>query len=157
MKDNRLGKYTESYNGKCVIIPCGDFEKMEGNFDNIKEEIIDAFRDERIISNWNLKEGIFKDGELIDDDDEVEDFESEEDYIWQVLVCPCMKTGFFVIYESPVPCNVKKLDDGSYSYHFSWGYTQTNYIHLEDLTQLSSILKNIDEEMKEQEYKKNKE
>ena len=41
MNDNRLGKYTESYNGKCVIIPCGDFEKMEGNFDNIKEEIID--------------------------------------------------------------------------------------------------------------------
>ena len=63
-----------------------------------------------------------------------------------------MKTGFFVIYESPVPCDVKKHKDGSYSYSFSWGYTQTNYIHLEDLTQLSSILKNIDEEMKNKEY-----
>ena len=126
---------------------------MEGNFDNIKEEIIDAFREERIISDWSLKEGIFKDGELIDSDAYEDDcYENEEDYIWQELVCHCMKTGFFVIYESPVPCDVKKHKDGSYSYSFSWGYTQTNYIHLEDLTQLSSILKNIDEEMKNKEY-----
>ena len=109
MNKNNIIKYKEKYNGKCLIVPCEDLEKMEGNFNNIKEEIIDAFREERIISDWSLKKSIFKDGELIDSEAYEDDcYENEEDFIWQQLVCRCMRTGFFVIYESPVPCDVKK-------------------------------------------------
>lgn len=153
MKNNNLDKYTDNYDGRCKIIPCQDFEQMEDRFDNLREEIMEAFCEERIISDWKLKKGIFENGELVNTD-EVENYDSEEDYIWYQLVCKIMKKGFFVIYELPVPLNVKKHKDGSYSFTFSWGYYQTYYIHLEDITQLSSVLKNIDKEMKETEYKK---
>lgn len=158
MKNNKIDKYFEDYEGRCKIIPCRDLMKFEGNMDETKEEILEAFREERIISDWSLKEGIFDNGELVQKEDDEDCIDDEDEYIWNELVCYCMKNGYLVIYEVPVPYNVKKKEDGTFSsFSYSWGHYQTHYIHLDDLMQLTPILKNIDEEMKEQAYKEEQE
>lgn len=91
--------------------------KIESNFDDLKDDIIDAFKDQRIICNWSLKDGVL------------------------------------IIYESPVPHNIRMENGKVQSYSCSWGYTQTNYIHLNDITQLSAVLSNLDDELIREEYK----
>ena len=157
MKDNKIENYLEEYNGRCKIIPCCDLGKMEGGINELKDDILEAFREERIISSWSLKEGIFDNGELVQKEDD-EDYIDEDEYIWNELVCYCMKNGYLVIYEVPVPYDVKKKEDGTFSsFGWSWGCYQTHYIHIDDLMQLTPILKNIDDEMKEKSYKEEQE
>lgn len=149
MNKLKLKALTQEYSGRCKIIPCCDLPKIESNFDDLKDDIIDAFKDQRIICNWSLKDGVlekYKDKDFDNEDEETE-------YLWLELICKCMNDGFLIIYESPVPRNIRMENGKVQSYSCSWGYTQTNYIHLNDITQLSAVLSNLDDELIRKEYK----
>lgn len=103
-----------------------------------------------ILSDFVFKNFCF--GLIRDFDDEDERIE----YLWAELICQCLNDGFLIIYESPVPCDVKMNDGKLQNYNYSWGYTQTNYIHLKDITQLSAVLSNLDDELIRREYEDKK-
>ncbi len=149
MSELKLRDIKQEYNGRCKIIPCCDLPKIEDNFDSLKEDIIEAFREQRIISNWTLREGAL---EKFDD----EDFDNENERIetfWLELVCRCLNKGFLVIYEVPVPSGVRKENGRISGFSFSWGYYQTHYINLEDISELTAVLSNLDEHIVEEVYK----
>lgn len=152
MNKIKLKNLKQEYEGRCKIIPCCDLPKIEDEFDQLKDDIIDAFEDKRIICNWSLKDGVLEKYEEMDFDDEDERIE----YLWAELICQCLNDGFLIIYESPVPCDVKMNDGKLQNYNYSWGYTQTNYIHLKDITQLSAVLSNLDDELIRREYEDKK-
>ena len=66
MSELKLKPIKQEYEGRCKIIPCCDLPKIEDNFDCLKDDIIEAFREQRIISNWTLKDGVL---EEYDDED----------------------------------------------------------------------------------------
>jgi len=107
----------------------------------------------QIISNWSLKDSVLAQYENEDFDNDAE----KKEYLWLELICQCLDSGFLVIYEVPVPCNVRKENGIVDGYTFSWGYTQTHYIHLIDITQLSSVLSNLDDYVVEEIYKEEQE
>ena len=43
MNELKLKNIKQEYNGRCRIIPCCDLPKIEDEFNDLKEEIIDAF------------------------------------------------------------------------------------------------------------------
>lgn len=148
MKNFILKDLIKSYNGVATIIPCQDLIKIEDSDNELREQITEAFMDECIFSNWDLKEGA---KERHYDEDYSE--EEQEDVIWQDLICSVLNKGFIVIYKTPVPRNIVKDEKGKIShYGWSWGYTQTSYLHLEDLSNLSTILINLDEKILEEEW-----
>lgn len=148
MKNFILKDLAETYNGLVTIIPCQDLAKIEDSSDEIREQITEAFMNEVIFSNWDLKEGA---KEKYYDEDYSE--EEQEEVIWQELICSVLNKGFIVIYKTPVPTNIVKDEKGKIShYGWSWGYTQTNYLHLDDLSNLSTILINLDDKILEEEW-----
>lgn len=71
MNKLKLKALTQEYSGRCKIIPCCDLPKIESNFDDLKDDIIDAFKDQRIICNWSLKDGVlekYKDKDFTEDE-----------------------------------------------------------------------------------------
>ena len=67
----KLKNIKQEYKGRCKIIPCCDLPKLEDNFDDLKNDIIEAFKDQQIISNWTLKDGVlekYDDGDLDEDE-----------------------------------------------------------------------------------------
>lgn len=91
MNKIKLKNLKQEYEGRCKIIPCCDLPKIESNFDDLKDDIIDAFKDQRIICNWSLKDGVlekYKDKDFDNEDEETE-------YLWLELICQCMNDGFF--------------------------------------------------------------
>ena len=145
----KLKNIKQEYKGRCKIIPCCDLPKFEDNFDDLKNDIIEAFKDQQIISNWTLKDGVLEkyDDEDLDEDERIEDF-------WLELVCDCLNSGFLVIYEVPVPSGVRKENGKISVLSYSWGYYQTHYIHLEDISELSAVLSNLDDYIVEEVYRK---
>lgn len=139
-----------AYNGRCKIIPCCDLAKLEDSFDDLKSEICEAVRDQQIISNWTLREDALQ---KFDEEDFENDTEKEEAF-WSEFVCQVLNSGFLIIYEVPVPSEVKKVDGRVSSYSFSWGYYQTYFIHLENISELTAILSNLDDCIVEDVYKK---
>ena len=137
-----------TYNGRCKIIPCCDLSKLEDNFDDLKSEICEAVREQQIISNWALREDALQ---KFDEEDFDSDAEKEEAF-WSEFVCQVLNSGFLIIYEVPVPSNVKKSNGRISNYSFSWGYYQTYFIHLEDLSELTAILSNLDDHIIEDVY-----
>lgn len=149
MKDNKLKDLQESYKGIATIVPCCDLNKIEDSSNEIRENLTEAFLEERIISDWDLKDGVID--ECYDDDYSEEE---QEDVIWTELICGCLNEGFVIMYEAPVPTNICKDEKGNIShYGFSWGYTQTHYIHLMDISSLSDVLRNLDKKILEDELK----
>ena len=145
----KLKNIKQEYRGRCKIIPCCDLPKLEDNFDDLKNDIIEAFKDQQIISNWTLKDGVlekYDDGDL-DEDERIEVF-------WSELVCNCLDRGFLVIYEVPVPSDVRKENGKISGFSYSWGYYQTHYIHLENISELTAVLSNLDDYIVEDVYKK---
>lgn len=148
MSELKLKNIKQEYEGRCKIIPCRDLPKLEDNFDDLKNDIIEVFREQRIISNWTLREGALEkyDDEDLDEDERIETF-------WLELVCKCLNSGFLVIYEVPVPSCVRKENGKISGFSYSWGYYQTHYIHLEDISELTSVLSNLDDYIVEEVYK----
>ena len=148
MSELKLKNIKQEYEGRCKIIPCCDLPKIEDNFDCLKDDIIEAFREQRIISNWTLKDGALEkyDDEYLDEDERIEAF-------WLEFVCKCLNSGFLVIYEVPVPSNVRKENGKISGFSYSWGYYQTYYIHLEDISELTAVLSNLDDYIAEEVYK----
>lgn len=153
MNKIKLKNLTQEYSGRCKIIPCCDLPKMEDDFDGLKDDIIDCFKRQQIICDWSLKDGVLEKYKNKDFDSEDE----ETEYLWVELICQCMNDGFLIIYESPVPRNIRMENGKVQSYSCSWGYTQTNYIHLNDISQLSAVLSNLDDWMLEDVYKEEQE
>jgi hypothetical protein len=152
MNEIKLKALKQEYDGKCVIIPCADLPKYEKDaFDDTRNDIIEAVFEKRVICDWIFKDNAFDLYEDIDDDDVKDEF-------WEDIVCSCFKTGFLVIYTHPVPRNIKKKDGKIVSWEtFGFGYTQTRYIHLEDIAQLSAVLSNIDDRTVEKVWKEENE
>lgn len=152
MNELKLNNLTEEYEGKCVIIPCADLPKYEYDpFDEIRDGIIEACWEKRIICDWNFKEDAFEEYDYLEDEDIKNEF-------WEDIVCRCLRSGFLIIYTCPVPTDVKKVNDKVSSYTTNgFGYTQTRYIHLEDISKLTTILHNIDKEMIEEAWKEQEE
>lgn len=146
MNKLKLKALTQEYSGRCKIIPCCDLPKMEDDFDGLKDDIIDCFKRKQIICGWTLKDGV------------LEKYEDNDELFWEDVVCICLREGFLVIYDVPVPRNVKKEDGRIKSWEtFGWGYYQTLYIHLPDISQLSAVLSNLDDQMLEDVYKEEQE
>lgn len=148
MKEISLKDLKQEYTGKCNIIPCADLPKYERDaFDDTRNDIIEACWEKRIICNWKFKEDAFKEYNDIDDEDIKDEF-------WEDIVCRCLREGFLIIYTHPVPRNVKKKDGRIVSWEDNgFGYTQTRYIHLEDISQLNMVLYNIDKEALEEAWR----
>lgn len=92
--------------GRCNIIPCCDLPKIEGSFNDLKDDIIDSFVNQNIISDWTLKDGVlekYNNNEEFDNDDE------REEEFWNEVVCRCLNKGYLVIYELPVPNGIHKI------------------------------------------------
>lgn len=155
MNKLKLKALTQEYSGRCKIIPCCDLYKIEGDFDDLKDDIIDCFKRQQIICDWSLKDGVLEKYE------ESEAGETDEDVkvlFWEDVVCSCLKEGFLVIYDVPVARNVKKKYGKITSWETSgWGYYQTLYIHLPDISQLSAVLSNLDDQMLEDVYEEEQE
>lgn len=151
----KLKALTQEYSGRCKIIPCCDLPKMEDDFDGLKDDIADSFKRQQIICDWTLKDGVLEKYE------DPEDGETDEDVkvlFWEDVVCSCLKDGFLVVYDVPVPRNVKKKDGKLKSWETSgWGYYQTLYIHLPDISQLSAVLSNLDDRILEDVYNEEQE
>lgn len=146
MNKLKLKALTQEYSGRCKIIPCCDLPKMEDDFDGLKDDIIDCFKRQQIICDWTLKDGV------------LEKYEDNDELFWEDVVCICLRKGFLVIYDVPVPRNVKKKDGRIKSWQtLGWGYYQTLYIHLPDISQLSAVLSNLDDWMLEDVYKEEQE
>lgn len=146
MRKIKLKNLKQEYEGCCKIIPCCDLPKMEDDFDGLKDDIIDCFKRQQIICDWTLKDGV------------LERYEDNDELFWEDVVCICLREGFLVIYDVPVPRNVKKEDGRIKSWQtLGWGYYQTLYIHLPDISQLSAVLSNLDDWMLEDVYNKEQE
>ena len=119
---------------------------MKDDFDGLKDDIIDCFKRQQIICGWTLKDGV------------LEKYEDNDELFWEDVVCICLREGFLVIYDVPVPRNVKKEDGRIKSWQtLGWGYYQTHYIHLPDISQLSAVLSNLDDWMLEEVYNEEQE
>lgn len=146
MNKLKLKALTQEYSGRCKIIPCCDLPKMEDDFDDLKDDIIDCFKRKQIICGWTVKDGV------------LEKYEDNDELFWEDVVCICLREGFLVIYDVPVPRNVKKENGRFKSWQtLGWGYYQTLYIHLPDISQLSAVLSNLDDWMLEDVYKEEQE
>ena len=146
MNKIKLKNLTQEYSGRCKIIPCCDLPKMEDDFDGLKDDIIDCFKRKQIICGGTLKDGV------------LEEYEDNDELFWEDVVCICLREGFLVIYDVPVPRNVKKKDGKIKSWEtLGWGYYQTLYIHLPDISQLSAVLSNLDDWMLEEVYNEEQE
>lgn len=146
MNKLKLKALTQEYSGRCKIIPCCDLPKMKDDFDGLKDDIIDCFKRQQIICGWTLKDGV------------LEKYEDNDELFWEDVVCICLREGFLVIYDVPVPRNVKKEDGRIKSWQtLGWGYYQTHYIHLPDISQLSAVLSNLDDWMLEEVYNEEQE
>lgn len=146
MNKLKLKALTQEYEGRCKIIPCCDLPKMKDDFDGLKDDIIDCFKRQQIICGWTLKDGV------------LEKYEDNDELFWEDVVCICLREGFLVIYDVPVPRNVKKEDGRIKSWQtLGWGYYQTHYIHLPDISQLSAVLSNLDDWMLEEVYNEEQE
>ena len=146
MNKLKLKALTQEYSGRCKIIPCCDLPKMKDDFDGFKDDIIDCFKRQQIICGWTLKDGV------------LEKYEDNDELFWEDVVCICLREGFLVIYDVPVPRNVKKEDGRIKSWQtLGWGYYQTHYIHLPDISQLSAVLSNLDDWMLEEVYNEEQE
>jgi hypothetical protein len=152
MNEISLKDLKREYTGKCTIIPCVDLPKYErDSFDDTRNDIIEACWEKRIICNWKFKEDAFKEYEDIEDEDIKDEF-------WEDVVCNCLKEGFLIIYTHPVPINITKKDDRIVSWEDNgFGYTQTRYVHLEDISQLNMVLYNIDKEALEEAWREEQE
>lgn len=74
--DIKLKNLKQEYMGRCNIIPCCDLPKIEGSFNDLKDDIIDSFVNQNIISDWTLKDGVlekYNNNEEFDNDDEREE------------------------------------------------------------------------------------
>lgn len=146
MNKLKLKALTQEYSGRCKIIPCCDLPKMEDDFDGLKDDIIDCFKRKQIICGWTLKDGVLG------------KYEDNDELFWEDVVCICLREGFLVIYDVPVPQNVKKKDGKIKSWQtLGWGYYQTLYIHLPDISQLSAVLSNLDDQLLEDVYNEEQE
>lgn len=146
MNKIKLKNLKQEYEERCKIIPCCDLPKMEDDFDGLKDDIIDCFKRKQIICGWTLKDGV------------LEKYEDNDELFWEDVVCICLREGFLVIYDVPVPRNVKKEDGRIKSWQtLGWGYYQTHYIHLPDISQLSAVLSNLDDWMLEEVYNEEQE
>lgn len=146
MNKIKLKNLKQEYSGRCKIIPCCDLPKMEDDFDGLKDDIIDCFKRQQIICDWTLKDGF------------LEKYEDNDELFWEDVVCICLREGFLVIYDVPVPRNVKKKDGKIKSWEtLGWGYYQTLYIHLPDISQLSAVLSNLDDQLLEDVYNEEQE
>lgn len=148
--DIKLKSLEQEYMGRCNIIPCCDLPKIEGSFNDLKDDIIDSFVNQNIISNWTLKDEIlekYNDNEEFDNDDE------REENFWNEVVCRCLNKGYLVIYELPVPNGIHKNNEKIEYFSCSWGYFQTHFIHITDLAQLTSVLSNLDDMIIKEKYK----
>lgn len=147
MNEISLKALKQEYSGKCVIIPCADLPKYEkDSFDDTRDDIIEAIYEKRLICDWKFKDNAF---DLYNDIDD----EEVKDEFWEDIVCSCLRDGFLIIYTHPVPRNIKKKDGRIVSWeHNGFGYTQTRYIHLEDISQLSAVLSNLDDRTLEDEW-----
>lgn len=154
MNKLKLKALTQEYGGRCKIIPCCDLPKMEDDFDGLKDDIIDCFKRQQIICDWTLKDGVL---ERYEEPEEEETDEDVKVLFWEDVVCKCLNSGFLVIYEVPVPSGVRKKNGKISGFSYSWGYYQTHYIHLEDISQLSAVLSNLDDWMLEDVYNKEQE
>lgn len=142
----KLKALTQEYSGRCKIIPCCDLPKMEDDFDGLKDDIIDCFKNQQIICDWTLKDSV------------LEKYENNDELFWEDVVCICLREGFLVIYDVPVPRNVKKKDGRFSSWQtLGWGYYRTLYIHLPDISQLSAVLSNLDGRLLEDVYNEEQE
>ena len=149
MSNKNIRKFKQEYSGKCTIIPCPDLVKFgEDSFWELKNDIIEAVAEQRIICDWNIKEEYLKNIDEFDDD-------SKEEF-WNEIVCDVFSDGFLVIYEYPVPSNVHK-ENGRLSHWSFDGWTGTNYIHLKDISQLYAVLSNIDDDIVEEVWKEEQE
>lgn len=145
----RLQNLEQEYLGRCKIIPCCDLLKIEENFNDLKDDIIDAFVNKTIISNWRLKEGVLEKYNTKEESDD----DAEQEGFWIELVCRCLDKGYLVIYELPVPNHIHKNNGKIEHFSFSWGHFQTHFLHITDLTQLTAILSNLDDFVIEEKYK----
>lgn len=148
--DIKLKNLKQEYMGRCNIIPCCDLPKIEGSFNDLKDDIIDSFVNQNIISDWTLKDGVlekYNNNEEFDNDDE------REEEFWNEVVCRCLNKGYLVIYELPVPNGIHKNNEKIEYFSYSWGYFQTHFIHITDLAQLTSVLSNLDDMIIEEKYK----
>lgn len=149
MSELKLKNIKQEYAGHCKIIPCCDLPKIEDNFDDLKNDIMEAFSNQQIISGWTLREGSLEKFDNEDFEDDIERFEA----FWLELVCQCLNSGFLVIYEVPVPSGVQKENGKISGFSYSWGYCQTYYIHLENISELTAVLSNLDDYIVEEVYK----
>lgn len=146
MNKLKLKALTQEYSGRCKIIPCCDLPKMEDDFDGLKDDIIDCFKRKQIICGWTVKDGV------------LEKYEDNDELFWEDVVCICLREGFLVIYDVPVPRNVKKKNGRFKSWQtLGWGHYQTLYIHLPDISQLSAVLSNLDDQLLEDVYNEEQE
>ena len=148
--DIKLKNLKQEYMGRCNIIPCCDLPKIEGSFNDLKDDIIDSFVNQNIISDWTLKDGVlekYNNNEEFDNDDE------REEEFWNEVVCRCLNKGYLVIYELPVPNGIHKNNEKIEYFSYSWGYFQTHFIHITDLAQLTSVLSNLDDMIIKEKYK----
>lgn len=149
MSELKLKNIKQEYAGHCKIIPCCDLPKIKDNFDDLKNDIVEAFSNQQIINDWTLIEGSLEKFDNEDFEDDIERFEA----FWLELVCKCLNSGFLVIYEVPVPSGVRKENGKISSFSYSWGYCQTHYIHLENISELTAVLSNLDDYIVEEVYK----
>lgn len=148
--DIKLKNLKQEYMGRCNIIPCCDLPKIEGSFNDLKDDIIDSFVNQNIISDWTLKDGVlekYNNNEEFDNDDE------REEEFWNEVVCRYLNKGYLVIYELPVPNGIHKNNEKIEYFSCSWGYFQTHFIHITDLAQLTSVLSNLDDMIIKEKYK----
>ncbi len=139
-----IRKFKQEYNGKCTLIPCSDLPKFgEDSFWDMKDEILDYVINQNMICDWKIKDEYLN----VDLDDE-----EEKEEFWNDTVCKVMEDGFLVIYEHRVPSHIVK-ENGRFSSCTLGGWTRTEYIHLKDISQLSSVLSNIDDDIIEEVWK----
>lgn len=156
MNEIKLKALKQDYRGKCKIIPCCDLPKMENdNFDDTRDDIIEVFKEQRLICDWSLKDGVLEKYENLEEDETEEEL---KETFWNDLVCRCLNEGFLVIYDVPIPKNIKK-DNGKFTSwtSYGWGYYQTFYIHLTYISQLNAVLSNLDDRILEDVWKEEQE
>lgn len=148
MKNFISRKSITNYIGVATIIPCEDLPKMKDQFDETREDITEAFMDNIFIGDCKVNKVIRRRYYN-------EDFDDCDDELWQNIVCRKLNKGFVVIYKVSTPKKIFKNKSGEVTRFSQYeNLFQTNYVYLKNLSDLSAILTNIDNEILEKEWEK---
>lgn len=148
MKNSKPNNSTKTYIGVATIIPCQDLPKMEYQMEEAVDDIAEALMNNMIIGDCKVSKVVQR--KYFN-----EDYKDYYEEIWKNIVCRKLKQGFFVTYKVATPKKIFKTKSGEFTrFSLCDNCFQTNYVLLEDLSELSSVLTDIDQKILEQEWEK---